>query len=133
MIVKRAALAILSTTLFMVTLVAAPASAGPENPTQGTITKVAVVALDSGCEDYRVCVWSQSNYGGTKTVYPAITDRYFAPGYQIRSAKNRFTDRAVSLSQSGGIVRCLNPGSSFPGPCPDNTIYVFVRADGSRC
>jgi hypothetical protein len=95
----------------------------------------ALGALDVGCADYRLCIWDRADYGGAKYVFtPGDQGRWDAT-FNIRSAKNRYGDRAVAFynASTGERVRCLNPTTNLPGPFPDATRILIIGADGSRC
>ncbi|GAA3464703.1 peptidase inhibitor family I36 protein [Saccharothrix longispora] len=95
----------------------------------------AVGVLDTTCADYRLCVWEHRDYGGAKIALSPGDQGWWEANFPIRSAKNRFGNRAVGFynANTGERVRCLNPTTNLPGPFPDGTRLVFVGGDGSRC
>jgi hypothetical protein len=129
----RTTVAAFGLALFSASLFAYPANA-EARPDSSPAAISAAAVPDSGCADFRFCVWSDANYVGHKASYlPGPVDHFF--GYGIRSAKNRYTDRRVFLTNSASIrIRCLNPGSSFEGPFPDGVYWVRIDVAGpARC
>jgi hypothetical protein len=106
-------------------------SAVVQQVSPGTVTP-----LDASCPTYHLCVWWSRNYGGAgKTVYGGDDQGWRETSFQIRSAKNQFTERAVGFYNinTGLRVRCLNPRDQRPGPFPDATRLIYIGALGSRC
>jgi hypothetical protein len=94
-----------------------------------------VIALDTGCSDSHLCIWDQANYGGSKIVFSGSDQGWWTTNFTIRSAKNRFTNRAVGFYNinTGDRVRCLNPTTNKAGPFPDATRVLYIGVLGSRC
>ena len=102
---------------------------------QSRVVGTTVGTLDAGCADYRLCIWEQRDYGGGKLVFSPGDQGRWDTTFTIRSAKNRYGDRAVGFynANTGERVRCLNPTTNLPGPFPDATRILIIGADGSRC
>jgi hypothetical protein len=100
----------------------------------GAITTT-VGTLDASCAQYRLCVWERRDYGGSKLVFSGADQGRWDTNFTIRSAKNRFSDRAVGFynANTGERVRCLNPTTNRPGPFPDATRILIIGGPGSRC
>lgn len=143
------AVSALGVTLFLVlSLLSSPAGAAerdaasvPRIPltfdvsSQPRTVGTAVGTLDASCADYRLCAWPQRDYGGAKDVFGPGDQGWWTAPYTVRSAKNRYGDRAVGFYNinTGDRVRCLNPTTNLPGPFPDATRIMYIGADGSRC
>ena len=132
--------------LFFIGLAATPAAAAEQVRSAGipmTIGQSAghrasfggVVTLDTGCADSHLCIWDSANYGGGKLVFSGSDQGYWTTNFTIRSAKNRFTNRAVGFYNinTGDRVRCLDPTTNKPGPFPDATRVLYIGVLGSRC
>lgn len=138
----RTALAALGVALFSATLLTTPANAEAQGipvsvdvSIQSRVAATTVGAQSTGCGDGTVCFWALSDYTGSKSVFDtAPTGQWVQSSFWVRSAKNRFGNRAVIFGSSPGVRdRCLNPGSSFPGPFPNGVVWVYVGHAGTRC
>lgn len=128
---------------FTISLLSAPAGAAGVDrlpmsvdvSAQSKTVGTAVGALDASCADYRLCVWEHRDYGGSKLVFNPGDQGRWDTNFTVRSAKNRYGDRAVAFynANTGERVRCLNPTTNLPGPFPDATRILIIGADGSRC
>lgn len=94
-----------------------------------------VGTLDTRCAQYRLCIWERRDYGGAKLVFSGADQGRWDTNFTIRSAKNRFSNRAVGFynANTGQRVRCLNPTTNRPGPFPDATRILVIGGLGSRC
>lgn len=94
-----------------------------------------VGTLDTSCARYRLCIWERRDYGGDKLVFSGADQGRWDTNFTIRSAKNRFSNRAVGFynANTGDRVRCLNPTTNRPGPFPDATRILIIGGLGSRC
>jgi hypothetical protein len=137
----RAVLTVLGVTLLSAALLAAPASAETQRAplsldvsTQSRMAGPAVGTLVSSCADQWGCGWTGSSYTGTVYGFPNTAGWYSTPE-DIRSAQNRFNWRYLAFYDyiSGEKLRCLNAGSSFPGPFPANARLILVGPSRSSC
>lgn len=105
--------------------VSAPLNTG--DPTVGT--------LDTRCAQFRLCIWTRRDFGGSKLVFSGSDQGTWVTNFVVRSAKNRFSNRAVEFFNinTGNRVRCLNPTTNRPGPFPDATRVLRIGGLGSRC
>ena len=68
---------------------------------------------DTSCSTGNVCLWSSSDFQGSKQVYDCNT--YYGTGQHsttqaVYSAKNRCNTRSLRLANSIFINACINPG-----------------------
>lgn len=89
--------------------------------------------LDTSCSNGYVCMWTNSDFRGTKRIAGAEACCDWISIFDIRSAKNRFADRGVAFRTTDReTTRCLNPGEN-------NAQFVPTMADfritqrGGRC
>ncbi len=138
----RAVFTVFGATLLSAALLAAPASAETQRvplwvdvSAQSRVVGTTVGTLDSTCPDLEGCGWSGSDFTGTRYQVPNTAGQYPPTYHDIRSAKNRFNQRALGFYDytNGQRIRCLNAGASFPGPFPANARIIVVGPPNSIC
>lgn len=97
-----------------------PAPPASEAPSASEDLPFEITPLDENCFANEVCVWFNTNYGGTRETVPCDGAFHWFPNGR-NSAKNRCGSRRSWLINSdgaGGVIYlvCMNPGGERPSP-----------------